>query len=139
MRATLLKPRTLPLVSRLLVIVQRDEEDVVLRDKQDESESDGPPSKRREVLLVLTLLDEQLAALLIDEGVRVAIARAGKATAREERKELLSVPRKSNGSFISTAGPIQGAPMIVTVSIKAAVVTGIRTAPAPLQSPTATS
>lgn len=114
----------------------REEKDVIMTDKQDEPESDGPLCTRREIVSGLTISDEQLVALLADEGVREAIARAGKATARDERKELPSVRRKSNGSADVEAGPIQGAAMVTPAFLKAARVTGIRSEPASRQSNT---
>lgn len=60
--------------------------------------------------------------------------RAGKATARDEREKLLSVSRKSNGSSASGAGPIKSAAIVGSASVKAAMVTGIRSAPVPLHS-----
>lgn len=107
----------------------REEKDVLMTDKHDEPESDDPLCTRREIVSGLTISDEQLVALLADEGVREAIARAGKATARDERKELPSARRKSNGSADVEAGPIQGAAMVIPAFLKAARVTGVRSEP----------
>lgn len=112
----------------------REDKDVVMTDRQNEPESDGPPPKRCEILPGLALLDDQLAASLADEGVRAANGRAGKAMARDERDELPSIPRKSNGSSVSGAGPIQGAAMVAPASVKAASVKSIHSAPVALQS-----
>lgn len=68
--------------------------EVTITDKQAKPDAlESFPSNRREVLQGPVLFDEPLAALLANESVRAAVARAEKDTASDEQEALSVVPR----------------------------------------------
>lgn len=113
---------------------RRDEEDVVMTDKQDESDTQAsPPSKRREILPGLALSNEQLTALLADAGVRAAIARVGKNSTENEREKSSTVPSIKPLTGTSGAGAVDSTVATGPTSAGGLKGTGIRSAPVPPQ------
>lgn len=116
----------------------REATDVIRTDEVVEADpSENPSSKRRETLPGLAFSDKQLAAVLADDGVRVAIAREGKVRARGEKETVPFRPRNYSISSAFNAGHFNGAVTAPSASGTARKATSILSSPLLRQKTTA--
>lgn len=77
----------------------------------------------------VVLRSDQLTALLSDEYVRSAIARAGKSSATDKRQEFFSVPRSKPLGASSGGGAMHSTVAVALTLAKDTKGTGMRSAP----------
>lgn len=110
---------------------------VIVTDNQDKFDvSAGLSSRRREILPGLVLCNEKLTAMLADEGVRTAIARAGKGSTCDWWDELLTVNSIKPLGGTSGAGAVEGTVATASTSAKGLKGTRICSTPVPPQNAT---